>query len=312
MSQYPYLTLNEYYRERFGKKIAKIALDAGFTCPNRDGTLGTEGCIFCSAYGSGDYAQSRTLSISDQIKKGKEMIGNKWKDVSYIAYFQAFTNTYAPVDVLEQNYNEALAEDDVVGISIATRPDCLGEDVLDLLERIHQKTALFVELGFQTANEESAKFIERGYENQIFFDAVFALQKRNIPVVVHLILGLPNESESDILKTVDVINQLPVHGVKLQLLHVIEGTKLAELYKKGDYIPLELENYLEILSRCVARLRPDIIVHRFTGDGKADTLLAPLWSLKKIDVLNGFHKKIKKEGIEQGQTYKGTEEIQTK
>ncbi|MFI3174828.1 MAG: TIGR01212 family radical SAM protein [Bacillota bacterium] len=308
MSQYPYLTLNEYYRERFGKKIAKIALDAGFTCPNRDGTLGTEGCIFCSAYGSGDYAQSRTLSISEQIEKGKEMIEKKWKDVGYIAYFQAFTNTYAPVSVLEKIYNEALTQPDVVGVSIATRPDCLGEDVLDLLEEISKKTALYVELGLQTANEETAVFIERGYANDVFVTAVNALHKRNIPVVVHLILGLTNETSCDILKSIDFINNLPIHGVKLQLLHVIEGTKLAELYKKGAYAPLTLEEYLLLLCEAVARLRPDMIVHRFTGDGKEDTLLAPLWSLKKINVLNGFHKKIKKESIFQGQTYQKRKE----
>ena len=303
MSQYPYQTLNEYYRELFGKKIAKISLDGGFTCPNRDGTLGTGGCIFCSNKGSGDFAQDGRLSIQDQIAKGKELALKKWSDLSFIAYFQAYTNTYAPVSILRTKYEEALAQPDIVGLSIATRPDCLDEDILDLLEELSKKTSLWVELGLQTSKEESATFIRRGYPNEVFLSSVEKLHQRGIPVVAHIILGLPNEDLSDMLCTIDFINKLPIQGVKLQLLHVIEDTHLGQLYLNGDYSPMEMETYLEVLCSCIMALRPDMIVHRLTGDGDKDTLLAPLWSLKKGDILNGFHQKLKKEHISQGQNY---------
>lgn len=303
MGQYPYLTLNEYYREIFGKKIAKIPLDGGFTCPNRDGTLDTGGCIFCSTDGSGDFVQGATLPISQQIKNGKEMMSRKWKDVDYIAYFQAFTNTYAPVEELRQKYNEALCQPNIVGISIATRPDCLDKEVLNLLDEVNQKTKLWIELGLQSGHEESAKFIHRGYTNQVFETSVENLNNLNIPIVVHVILGLPNETKDDMLNTIRYLNKFPIQGIKLQLMHVIEGTHLANLYKQGKYTPLEQDEYLNILTECIQELRPDIVVHRFTGDGKKEILLAPLWSLKKGDIMNGFHQKLKQENIHQGQRY---------
>ncbi|WP_317854006.1 TIGR01212 family radical SAM protein [Chakrabartyella piscis] len=303
MGQYPYLNLNEYYRGLFGKKAAKISLDGGFSCPNRDGTLSFGGCIFCSEEGSGDFAQDVTLSITDQIAEGKIQSQQKWKDTVYIAYFQAYTNTYAPVCQLRAKYEEAINQEDVVGISIATRPDCFSPEIYDLLEELNETSTLWVELGLQTAKEETALCINRQYKNEVFETAFWELHKRNIPVVVHVILGLPNETLEDMLQTIDYLNQLPIQGVKLHLMHVIRNTALARLYEAGDYRPLEMEEYLHILSSCVARLRPDIVIHRLTGDGKKEDLLAPLWSLRKGDLLNSFHRKLKQEGIYQGQTY---------
>ena len=296
----PYRSLNEYYREIFGRKTAKISLDGGFTCPNRDGTCGERGCLFCSAGGSGDFAENAALSITEQIEKGKKQTADKWKDPAYVAYFQAFTNTYAPVAELRRKYEEALACDGVEGISIATRSDCLPEDVLDLLEELNQKTKLWVELGLQTSDEASAKNIRRGYPLSVFEKAVKDLAERNIPVIVHVILGLPGEDKETILRTIDCVNRLPVQGIKLQLLHVLSDSDLAEIYKNGDYTPLTKEEYISLVGECIAHLRKDIVIHRLTGDGDKNTLLAPLWSLRKRDVLNSIHKHLKEAGIQQG------------
>ncbi|MFV0313607.1 MAG: TIGR01212 family radical SAM protein [Anaerotignum sp.] len=303
MAQYPYLSLNEYYRSIFGKKTAKISLDAGFTCPNRDGSIAKDGCIFCSEGGSGDFAEDATLSITDQIKKGTAQTQKKWQDACYIAYFQAFTNTYAPIDVLRAKYEEALAQPQIVGISIATRADCLGDDVLELLEEISKKTRLWVELGLQTSNENTATFIRRGYTNTVFSQSVQKLYALNIPVVAHVILGLPHETQQTMLETIDYINQLPIHGVKLQLLHVLSHTSMETHFRKGEYTPLTKEAYLEILCQCISRLRPDIVIHRLTGDGDRNTLLAPLWSLEKRSVLNDLHQMLKKKNIKQSNSY---------
>lgn len=309
MGQYPYNTLNEYYREVYGKKIAKIPLDGGFTCPNRDGKLSKGGCIFCSTEGSGDFVQGATLPIKNQIENGKIMMEKKWKNLDYIAYFQAFTNTYAPTEVLREKYTQAIEQPNIVGMSIATRPDCLDKDTLTLLEEFSNKTKLWVELGLQTSKEESANFINRGYKNEVFETAVKNLSDINIPVIVHIIIGLPNETRADIINSIRYINQFPIEGVKLQLMHVIENTALAKIYEDGKYTPLEQEEYLDILTNCIQELRPDIIVHRFTGDGKKESLLAPLWSLKKGDIMNGFHQKLKRENIYQGQLYKKIKNI---
>lgn len=300
MDQKPYRDLNTYYREIFGEKTAKISLDGGFTCPNRDGTLGKEGCIFCSAGGSGDFAENASLPILTQIEKGKSQTSKKWETPKYIAYFQAFTNTYAPVEILRQKYEEALSHPDIAGLSIATRPDCLGEDVLALLEEISQKTHLWIELGLQTANEKTAERICRGYKNEVFEKAVFDLSKRRIPIVVHVILGLPEETPEDMLETVDYINTLPVDGVKFHLMHVLEHTKLGDWYQAGKYTPMTKEAYISVLCRCIARLRPDIVIHRLTGDGDKKILLAPLWSAQKRDVLNSIHKYLGRWNITQG------------
>lgn len=304
MENKPYRSLNAYYREIFGKKAAKISLDGGFTCPNRDGTCGERGCLFCSAGGSGDFAENAALSITEQIEKGKNQTAEKWKDPAYIAYFQAFTNTYAPVAELRQKYEEALSCDGVEGLSIATRADCLPEDVLDLLEELNGKTKLWVELGLQTADEASARRIRRGYPCSVFEKAVRDLAKRHIPVIVHVILGLPGEDRETVLKTIRFINSLPVQGIKLQLLHVLSDSDLAELYHTGSYMPLTKEAYIALLGDCIAHLREDIVIHRLTGDGDKNTLLAPLWSLRKRDVLNSIHKYLKETGIRQGMSVK--------
>ncbi|KXL51934.1 coproporphyrinogen III oxidase [Anaerotignum neopropionicum] len=303
MAQYPYQSLNEYYRNIFGKKTAKISLDGGFTCPNRDGTLSTKGCIFCSAGGSGDFAEDAALTIAQQIEKGKAQTQKKWPKACYIAYFQAFTNTYAPVEVLRLKYEEALAQPDISGISIATRADCLGDEVLNLMQELSCKTKVWVELGLQTANEATAESIRRGYSNQIFVEGVKKLHYLHIPVVAHVILGLPGETGEDMLKTIDFLNRLPIHGIKLQLLHVLAHTDLAVLYEAGNYIPLEKDAYLEILCQCISRLRPDIVIYRLTGDGDKSILLAPLWSLHKRDVLNSVHQLLRKKQIHQGDSY---------
>lgn len=300
----PYRSLNEYYREIFGKKTAKISLDGGFTCPNRDGTCGERGCLFCSAGGSGDFAENAALSITEQIENGKKQTSDKWKDPAYVAYFQAFTNTYAPVEELRRKYEEALSCDGVEGISIATRSDCLPEDVLDLLAELNQKTKLWVELGLQTSDEESAKRIRRGYPLSVFEKAVHDLAERKIPVIVHVILGLPGENRETILNTIDCVNRLPVQGIKLQLLHVLSDSDLGKLYEAGNYTPLTKEEYIALVGDCIAHLREDIVIHRLTGDGDKNTLLAPLWSLRKRDVLNSLHKYLKENNIRQGMSVK--------
>ena len=300
----PYRSLNEYYREIFGRKTAKISLDGGFTCPNRDGTCGDRGCLFCSAGGSGDFAENAALSITEQVEKGKAQTSDKWKDPAYVAYFQAFTNTYAPVDELRRKYEEALSCEGVEGISIATRSDCLPDDVLELLSELNQKTRLWVELGLQTSDEDSAAFIRRGYPLSVFEKAVHDLAERNIPVIVHVIIGLPGETRETLLKTIDCVNRLPVQGIKLQLLHVLADSDLAEIYEAGNYTPLSKEEYISLVGDCIARLREDIVIHRLTGDGDRNALLAPLWSLRKRDVLNSLHKYLKENNIRQGMLLK--------
>ena len=300
----PYRSLNEYYREIFGRKTAKISLDGGFTCPNRDGTCGDRGCLFCSAGGSGDFAENAALSITEQVESGKAQTCDKWKDPAYVAYFQAFTNTYASVEELRRKYEEALSCEGVEGISIATRSDCLPDDVLELLSELNQKTKLWVELGLQTSDEDSARFIRRGYPLSVFEKAVHDLAERDIPVIVHVILGLPNETRETVLETIDCINHLPVQGIKLQLLHVLSDSDLAEIYENGDYTPLTKEEYISLVGDCIAHLREDIVIHRLTGDGDKNTLLAPLWSLRKRDVLNSLHKYLKDNNIRQGMSVK--------
>lgn len=300
MDNKPYRSLNFYYREVFGRKAAKISLDGGFTCPNRDGTCGTDGCLFCSAGGSGDFAAHASLSITEQILSGKSQTSDKWKDAAYIAYFQAFTNTYAPTEELRRKYEEALSCEGVEGLSIATRADCLPDDVLELLGELNEKTNLWIELGLQTANEKTAQLIRRGYDNSVFETAVAELAKRNIPIIVHVILGLPEETPEDMLATIQYLNHLPIQGIKLQLLHVLSDSDLAQLYLSGRYTPLTKEAYISLIGECIAHLREDIVIHRLTGDGDKNTLLAPLWSLNKRDVLNSIHKYLKEHQIRQG------------
>lgn len=285
-----YLSFNKYLKDKFGQKIYKISLDGGFTCPNRDGKTGTRGCIFCSKGGSGDFAESREMSITKQIESGKKKVEKKIKSGKYIAYFQAFTNTYAPVEMLRQKYEEAINHSDIVALSIATRPDCLGDDVLRLLDEMNKIKPVFVELGLQTIHQESAKYIRRGYDLNVYDKAVRDLKKIGVNVVVHVILGLPNESENDMLETVKYVCESGANGIKLQLLHVIDGTDLAKDYEKGLFKTLEFDEYVNLIVKCVKIIPKDIVIHRLTGDGAKKDLIAPLWSADKKRVLNAINK----------------------
>lgn len=292
-----YNSLNDYLKNKFNKKVYKLAIDCSFTCPNRDGTKGTGGCIFCSQKGSGDFAESGS-DVKAQLEKAKQKLKNKVpQDAGYIAYFQSFTNTYADVKTLEKLYLSALEVNDVVALSVATRPDCINDENVALLSKINKTTPVFVELGLQTANENTAKYINRCYENDEFTLAVKKLREHNIEVVVHLILGLPNETQSDMLNTVDFINRHDIQGVKFQLLHVLENTALA----KYDYTPLTMDEYFSVLVECINRLRPDIVIHRLTGDGDKKVLIAPEWSANKKYVLNSLNKYLEQNNIIQGQ-----------
>lgn len=288
-----YLSFNKYLKDKFGQKVYKISLDGGFTCPNRDGKTGTRGCIFCSKGGSGDFAENREMSITEQIESGKKKVEKKIKSGKYIAYFQAFTNTYAPVEILRQKYEEAINHPDIVALSIATRPDCLGDDVLRLLDEMNKIKPVFVELGLQTVHQKSAKYIRRGYDLSVYDKAVRDLKKIGVNVVVHVILGLPNESENDMLETVKYVCESGANGIKLQLLHVIDGTDLAKDYEKGLFKTLEFDEYVNLIVKCVKIIPKDIVIHRLTGDGAKKDLIAPLWSADKKRVLNAINKALR-------------------
>lgn len=288
-----YLSFNKYLKDKFGQKVYKISLDGGFTCPNRDGKAGTRGCIFCSKGGSGDFAESREMSITEQIENGKKKVEKKIKSGKYIAYFQAFTNTYAPVEMLRQKYEEAINHPDIVALSIATRPDCLGDDVLRLLDEMNKIKPVFVELGLQTIHQKSAKYIRRGYDLSVYDKAVRDLKKVGVNVVVHVILGLPNESENDMLETVKYVCESGANGIKLQLLHVIDSTDLAKDYEKGLFKTLEFDEYVNLIVKCVKIIPKDIVIHRLTGDGAKKDLIAPLWSADKKRVLNAINKALR-------------------
>ena len=288
-----YLSFNKYLKDKFGQKVYKISLDGGFTCPNRDGKTGTRGCIFCSKGGSGDFAESREMSITEQIESGKKKVEKKIKSGKYIAYFQAFTNTYAPVEMLRQKYEEAINHPDIVALSIATRPDCLGDDVLRLLDEMNKIKPVFVELGLQTIHQKSAKYIRRGYDLSVYDKAVRDLNKIGVNVVVHVILGLPNENENDMLETVKYVCESGANGIKLQLLHVIDGTDLAKDYEKGLFKTLEFDEYVNLIVKCVKIIPKDIVIHRLTGDGAKKDLIAPLWSADKKRVLNAINKALR-------------------
>ncbi len=301
----PYYSLDYYLKQRFGEKIYKIALDVDMTCPNRDGTLDTRGCIFCSSGGSGEYASKYQPNIQAQIEQGiasytRKQIGNR-----YIAYFQSYTNTYASVERLRSLYTQALSHPLVVGISIATRPDCLGTEVLDLLKSLQEEfphQMIWVELGLQTMHERTATYIRRGYSLPVFEEAVSHLTQIQIPIVVHTILGLPFETTEDILATMNYLNQFPIMGIKLQLLHVLRDTDLAIAYEHGDFTCMSLEEYASLVITCIEQLSPDIVIHRITGDGPKDLLIAPLWSLGKRNILNAIHNTMKREQRYQGRT----------
>lgn len=300
----PYHSLDYELKQRFGEKVYRLSLNGGMTCPNRDGTCGSRGCIFCSAGGSGDFAGSPSLSVSEQIASQKALLSSKRPVNKYIAYFQAYTNTYAPVEYLRRIFTEAIAHPEVVALSVATRPDCLPEDVLTLLEELNRIKPVWVELGLQTAKPSTARFIRRGYALPVFAQAVKELNLRGLETIVHLILGLPGETGEDVLDTIHYLDRLPVQGVKLQLLHLLKGTDLAAWYTEHPFPILTMEEYINLLIRCLEELRPDIVIHRLTGDGPRELLIAPLWSAKKRTVLNQIHRELKQRGTWQGRTYK--------
>ncbi len=287
-----YHSLNNYLQDIFGEKVYKIALDGGFTCPNRDGTLDTRGCIFCSGAGSGEFAGNVEDSITVQIEKGKERLTEKVKNGKYIAYFQAFTNTYAPVQRLRELYEEAVAHPDIVALSIATRPDCLSGEVVSLLEEINLRKPVWVELGLQTIHERTVEYIRRGYPLPVFDEAVEKLKKIGVQVIVHVILGLPGETKEEMKETVSYVGKSGADGIKLQLLHVMKGTDLEKDYYAGKCRVMEMEEYVELVADCIALLPEDMVIHRMTGDGDKKILTAPKWSTDKKRVLNALHKAI--------------------
>ena len=304
----PYRSLDWQLKTQFGEKVYKLALNGGMSCPNRDGKVGRGGCIFCSEGGSGDFAADGHLSVKEQIAIQKEALRNKKTARKYIAYFQAYTNTYAPADYLERIFTEAIEDPEVVILSIATRPDCLPEDVLDLLARLNQQKPVWVELGLQTMHEESAQIIHRGYDLACFERAVSELRSREIDVIVHTILGLPGEGKEEVLQTIDYLNHMDIQGIKLQLLHILKGTQLGQIYleqKEGqEFIsPMTMEAYIDLVIDCVEHLSPEITIHRLTGDGPKELLLAPMWSTRKRTVLNEIHKELKKRDAWQGKRY---------
>ena len=298
-----YTALSPYLKRRFGCKVYKLSLSAGCTCPNRDGTLGARGCIFCS--GSGEFAASGSASIPEQLEQAKYILGKKAQGAKFIAYFQDFTNTYGAVSRLEPLFLAAMEPDDVVALSIATRPDCLPEDILRMLARLRAKKPVFVELGLQTIHDNTAQYIRRGYPLSVFDDAVQKLHALDIEVIAHQILGFPGETAEMIVETTRHLGQLPVDGVKLHLLHILRGTDLAAEYEAGRVKPLELDTYIDILEQCLAVLPPDVVIHRLTGDGAKRDLIAPLWSADKKRVLNAIQKRFEQDGVMQGSALRG-------
>lgn len=300
----PYRSLDYMLRERFGEKVYKVTLNGGMSCPNRDGTLGTRGCIFCSEGGSGDFAADVSLSVTEQIESQIALLSAKRPIQKYIAYFQAYTNTYAPVEYLRKIFKEAMSHPGIVALSVGTRPDCLGEEVLDLLEELNRIKPVWIELGLQTIHEKTAQYIRRGYRLSCFDQAVENLRKRNIEVIVHTILGLPGESREEILETMRYLNKKDIQGIKLQLLHVLKGTDLAYDYLAGRFHVYEREEYLALLIECLENLDPEIVIHRITGDGPKDLLIAPLWASRKREVLNLLHHQMKEQNSYQGKSLK--------
>lgn len=298
-----YYSLDYYLKKTYGEKLYKISLNGGMTCPNRDGTLGRRGCIFCSAGGSGDFAEASSLSITEQIEHGKAQVSKKQTGTSYIAYFQAYTNTYAPADYLRKIFLEAILHPDIRILSIATRPDCLDPEILDLLCELNQIKPVWIELGLQTIHPDTATYIRRGYDLPVFERAVSELRARGIEVIVHTILCLPGESTEDMLHTIRYLNTRDIQGVKLQLLHILKGTDLADDYLAHPFALPEMEEYFELLGKCLAQLRPDIVIHRLTGDGPKSLLLAPLWTSNKRQVLNAMQAYFKAHDIWQGKEF---------
>ena len=294
----PYITANEFFKNKFGCKIIKIPVNGGFTCPNRDGTKGMGGCIFCSEEGSGDFLCPSDMPIDRQFEKMKEVMNKKWKTGKYMIYFQSFTNTYAPVEYLRKLYFSALSLKDVVGLSIGTRPDCINKDIVALLKELSEKTYITVELGLQTSNEDSAVFINRCYKNEEFDKAVEMLNSEGIDVICHIIFGLPNETKEDMLGSVKYAVNRGVKGIKIQLLHILKNTKLADIYSKKPFKILTLDEYCDLVVSAVSILPENIVVHRITGDGPKKILIEPKWSGNKKLVLNTLNTQLHKRPVQ--------------
>ena len=308
----PYHSLDFELKSRFGQKVYKIALDGRMTCPNRDGTLGTRGCIFCGEGGSGDFAApldadiSITTAVNNQIEEAISRIKGKMGSApdAYIAYFQSYTNTYAPLPYLETLFSAAICHPKVVALSIGTRPDCLPDEVLDLCSRLNREKPVWIELGLQTIHEDTASFIRRGYPLSTFTDAMARLRARNLETIVHVILGLPGENREKMLETVRYLAAQNIQGIKLQLLHVLKGTDLAYDYLAGKFKVLERDQYIDLVIDCLEHLDPSIVIHRVTGDGPKDLLIAPLWASRKREVLNLLHHRLKERQSFQGKARK--------
>lgn len=298
-----YRTLNFELRKIFGKKVMKLSLDGGFTCPNRDGSIGTEGCIFCSEKGSGEFTEDCNLSIIEQMKRQKEILNKKWDTNLVIPYFQSFTSTYDNVNNLKGKYEEALSFEGAVGLAVATRPDCLEDEKIELLSQINQEKYLWIELGLQTIHKKSSQFIRRGYPLETFEETLEKLNRKNIKTVVHLIVGLPGESKADFLDTVKYISRKNIWGVKFHLLHVLKNTDLENYYNKTKFPLLEKNEYINIICDAVELLPEKMVVHRVTGDGKKSDLIGPKWSLDKLRVLSGIDMELKKRDSYQGKYY---------
>lgn len=300
-----YYSLNDYLKNKYGEKVYKLALNGGMSCPNRDGLIDTRGCIFCSAGGSGDFAQDGSLSVTEQINRARELIRNKYSGSRYIAYFQAYTNTYAPVEYLRGIYMEALSHPDIVCLSIATRPDCLSPEIIELLAYCNTIKPVWIELGLQTIHPKTAEYIRRGYTLDVFDTAMVRLHNAGIKTIVHMIIGLPGETRADMLSTASYIAKSGSWGIKLQLLHVLRGTDLAADYEKGLFSTLSLEEYTDILMEILEHLPPEMVIHRLTGDGPKKLLIAPLWSANKHNVRNTINQALDKGNILQGRFYNG-------
>ena len=293
-----YYSLNDYLKEKFGEKVYKLSIDLGLTCPNRDGTLDTKGCIFC--LGGSSHFASQAGDIHQKIENAKRLVEKKTKATKFIAYFQSYTNTYAPVEFLQEAFTQAINRPDIVALSIATRPDCLPHETLDLLEKLNKIKPVWVELGLQTANEKTAEYIRRCYKNEIYQKAVNDLTARGIEVITHLIIGLPKETKADVLNTLDFAVKCGTKGIKLQLLHVLRGTDLCADYEKGEFKTLSLEEYMDILFDCIGHLPENVVVHRITGDAPKAHLVAPTWSADKKTVINTINREMNARNIMQG------------
>lgn len=299
-----YYSFSDYLKERFQEKVYKLSLSGGMTCPNRDGTIGEKGCIFCSESGSGEFCQSAALPISEQIENAKKLVKNKTKSEKFIAYFQNFSNTYAPKEYLESIFSEAIQNPEIVMLSVATRPDLLGEDVISLLQKLSKIKPVSVELGLQTIHEKTAEYIRRGYTLPVFTDAISRLKKARIETVVHLIIGLPFETDADIIKSAEFVGKSGADGVKFHCLYVSKGTDLETEFNEGKVPYLTLEKYAEILAECIRVLPPQMVVHRITGDGAKKDLISPLWSADKKRVLNYINRYFDEISLSQGEKYK--------